>query len=132
MTYRLAAASVDFNAPGALVLTYTVDGEEPHNGSMTFSTTFVSVDGDQVEQLGFKLVDRRVVAAFSFNHSATTEIMQRNYGMNPSRQGNIWTIIFPLDALGKARGGTWRADLDIEGEDRGSVLGTAATTLSED
>lgn len=132
MTYRLTGATVDFRVPGAIVLAYTIDGEEPRDGSMTFSTTFISADGDHVEQLGFKLVDRRVVAAFSFNHSATADIMQRNYGMNPGRQGNIWTIGFPLDALGRARGGTWRADLDIEGEDRGAVIGTASTTLSEE
>ena len=63
MRYRLIDASVDFR--GGVVLKYTVSGEQPGTGSVRFSTTFVSADGDHVEELGFELVDNRVVAAFS-------------------------------------------------------------------
>ena len=46
LTYRLTGAAVDFRVPEAILLAYTVDGEHPQDGSVTFSTTFISADGD--------------------------------------------------------------------------------------
>lgn len=129
MTFHLTHASVDLR--GAVALKYTVTGDLPQTGSVLFSTTFVSEDGDSVEQLGFKFVDGRAVAAFSFNHGATENPMQRNYHTNPSRTGSVWSIVLPLDALQAAHGGTWRADLDVDGNDGGSVEGTPSTTITD-
>lgn len=130
MTYRLTGASVDLR--GAVALRYTFIGNQPQSGSLLFSTTFYSADGDQVEQLGFKIVDGRAVAAFSFNHAATSNPMQRNYSTNPSRTGDTWTLVLPPDALQAARGGRWRADLDVDGQAGGSIDGTPSTTITAD
>ncbi len=130
MTYRLTGASVDLR--GAVTLRYRVTGNQPQGGSLLFSTTFHSADGDHVEQLGFKLVDGFVVTAFSFNHAATSTPMQRNYSAKPSRTGETWTIVLPPDALEAAHGGWWRADLDISGGSGGSIDGTPSTTIPAD
>lgn len=127
MTYRLTGASVDLR--GGVALRYTVTGNQPQTGSLLFSTTFYSATGDQVEQLGFKVVDDRVVTAFCFDHAANSNPMQRNYSINPSRTREAWTIVLPPDALQAARGGRWRADLDVNGQSGGSVDGTPSTTI---
>lgn len=57
--------------------------------------------------------------------------MQRNYGANPGRTGNVWTIVFPFDALRTARDGQWHAHLDVAGADGGSVAGTPSTTITD-
>ena len=44
--------------------------------------------------------------------------------MNPGQQGNIWQIGYPVDALGKARGGKRHSDLDVAGEACVSLAGT--------
>lgn len=130
MNYRLTGASVDLR--GAVALRYTVTGNQPQTGSVLFSTTFFSADENYVEQLGFKLVDGCVVAAFSFDHAATSNPMQRNYRTNPSRAAEVWMIILPPDALRAARGGHWRADLDVNGQPGGSIDGTPSMTITAD
>jgi hypothetical protein len=131
VTYRLTDASVDFRA-GGVGLSYTVVGRWPSQGALVFSTTFTSPGGERVEQLGFELVDDRVVGAWSRDSFPAAEYAMRSYSVNPRRTGDVWTIGFPADALGAARGGTWRADLEVDGNPSGSVAGRPGSTLTEE
>lgn len=117
MTYRLVDAQVRFRNTD-VVLSYVTSGDQPTRDALTFSTTFVGLKGQHIRQLGFKLVDNRLSAAFSFDHSS---VVQYNYTTAPQRTGDRWTIVFPIDALGDERNGNWHADLDVAGVGQGTV-----------
>ncbi|MBF0689868.1 MAG: hypothetical protein IR158_19100 [Cellulomonas sp.] len=122
MTYRLTDASVKVRL-NDVVLTYTTEGTEPTRGAVLYSTTFVSEAGDDVRQIGFKLLDSRLIATFWSDHVSP---MQYAAGPNvtPQRIGNTHTIVFPLEALGSIRAGSWHAILNVDGDDVDRVEGS--------
>lgn len=90
VNYQLVDATVKVRAAD-VVLTYATSGDQPMRDAVTFSTTFLGISGEFVRQ-GFKLVDNRLAAAYSFDHTAS---FQHNYRVAPNRTGDCWTIVFP-------------------------------------
>jgi hypothetical protein len=103
-----------------VVLTYVTSGDQPMRDLVTFSTTFLGTAGEFVRQLGFKLENNRLAAAFSFDQAA---LFQYNYRVTVDRVADRWMIVFPRDALGEVECGRWQAELDIAGLDGGKITG---------
>lgn len=118
---RLTDASVTVGAT-TVVLTYDTDTPSPPGaGVLTFST-FVEGDG-RIRQLGFKLIDGDLAGVFTFDHNQTRNVYN---GVEPRRVGGRWSVVFPVDALGGITSGTWRATIDADGTESGTVSGTLA------
>ncbi|RNM11729.1 hypothetical protein [Nocardioides pocheonensis] len=119
--FKLSAATVDLDpAKGRLLLTYRLSGQEPTNGHWLVSTTLVGGPDGPIQQFGFKLVDGDVVSVFLFDH---VNAGQKNYTQNPQRVGDKWTVSFPAEDVAVAPGAQWRADLDVDGTERGHIEG---------
>lgn len=123
MTYTLTAATVAVRSSD-VVLTYTTEGDEPTTGHFQFSTTLIpDTETQQTRQLGWKVLDTQLVAVWWNDRDP---FRQRSAGpdVTPTTVGSTHTIVFPLDAIGGIRAGRWRADLDVDGADSGTVEGT--------
>jgi hypothetical protein len=96
----------------------------PRSGHFQFSTTFVSADGEDVRQPGWKRLDTRLDAVWWNTQSGPLRQYAAGPDMSPTTIGDTHTIVYPLAALGDIRTGTWRADLDVDGVDSGRVDGT--------
>lgn len=120
MTHRLTDASVTIR-PSDVVLRYTVAGQQPPRDHWSLTTTFVSADGKSIRRLGFKIFDGDWIASYAFDSTTAT---QDNYTTSPTRTGDVWTLVLPLEALGQAADGKWHADLDVAGLDAGTVRGS--------
>lgn len=116
---ELTAATVVLDE-SRLVLTYRISGDLPDRGHWQASTTLTGGENGPIQQFGFKLVDGRLASAFLFDHVAAT---QKNFDATPGRVGDRWTIVFPGAEVVIKPGGVWRADLDVEGTDSGTVQG---------
>lgn len=120
MTYRLIDASVTLR-PSDVVLRYNVSGEPPVRDHWSLTTAFVSADGKALRRLGFKILDGDWIASYAFDSTTAT---QNNYSASPSRTGDVWTLVLPLEALGKAADAHWHSDLDVAGLDAGTIRGS--------
>lgn len=120
MTLDLTSAAVVVRSSD-VVLRFETSGLIPDGGTLVLSTTLLNEAGDEVSQLGFKFLDARLIAVFSFDHVSN---LQRNYpSVTPGQTGSTWTIVFPLEAIGDIRTGHWRAVATIEGADVATVEG---------
>lgn len=117
---QLVDASVELRQSD-LVLRFIVSDPPPGEGVWTLATTFTGGDDGPVDHVGFKVLDDRVIATWSFDLS--DGVGQRNYLESPQRVGDRWTLVLPKDAI-RSVSGTWRAGLDIEGQDAGHIEGS--------
>lgn len=117
---RLTDASVSLRATD-VVLTFGLDGDLPDHGHWVLEATLSAGPDGPIDQLGFKVLDGRVIAAWSFDMSGGSG--QRNYPASPRHVGTSWALVLPRDAV-RSSSGTWRAGLDVNGIDGGTVEGT--------
>lgn len=112
MTFFMADASVRVDSEGVL-LTFTCPGEPPESGTVVWTTTFIGKGGDgPVRQVGWKYLDGKLIAFFSFDHVAAR---QQNLPGIPRRAGDLWSAHFPPSAIaGIGPGDTWRATVETE------------------
>jgi hypothetical protein len=116
---ELTAATVALDET-RLVLTYRISGDLPERGHWLASTTLTGGENGPIQQFGFKLVDGRLASAFLFDHVAA---IQKKFDATPGRVGDRWTIVFPRAEVAVKSGGVWRADLEVDGADSGTVEG---------
>ncbi|MGL5859588.1 MAG: hypothetical protein ACRC35_14525 [Angustibacter sp.] len=92
-----------------------MDGPLPTVGHWTLATTFTAGPDGPIDQVGFKTLDNRTAAMWSFDMSDGAG--QRNYQDADIRSvGNRWTLTMPRDAV-RSASGQWSARLDVDGHD---------------
>lgn len=103
-----------------VALTFGVNGDLPDHGHWVLEATLSGGPDGPNDQLGFKVLDGRVIAARSFDMSGGGG--QRNYPASPRHTGHAWALVLPRDAV-RSGSGNWRASLGVSGVDVGTVEG---------
>jgi hypothetical protein len=95
---------------------------------LAFAISFVVVvsfwRANHQEVTRFKALDGRIIAAFVFDHVATSQV---SYPLNPDRRGDVYTAVFPTGEVDLATAGTWTATLNLDGIDVSKGEGSLAT-----
>lgn len=119
---NLTSAAVRFDEHN-VYLSWKLSGEPPVSGHWTLTTTFTAGPNGPIDQLGFKVLDRAVIASWQFDLSGSEG--QTNYlsQHRPRKVDGGWSLQLPRATV-RSDHGQWSANMDLSGTDAGFSTGT--------